>query len=309
MNLAERKEYLTIPMANSLRVSPWSFVLPLGKDSEKLVPVDLRHTGAGRSKRARSSKECQDPNLWIFCRAVHNFKIIRDVWVALDDALVLVSVLKRCIADKRHVPVGRIQVTVVDSVMDDMEFIFLIEELPVFYYVSPHLSDRKKRGRRPPYIIWGIALQSMIRTTIPDPQVLLAIYLDDVSFASSQPGLLLRCMAVIEAFMSNWKVQLNVDKTVCILSTKARGVWPSVFTDVDPVLSARLLGVEVGPVLNGHIMLDRIKNAIVCLLRVRLLPCPLHLKRRLVASFVCPLLYGVCFSVVPIDRWNYLGDL
>eukprot|EP00971_Amphidinium_carterae_P107009 2119479-Amphidinium_carterae.1 len=47
MNKSEKEQYLDIPQGNCIFVSPWSNTVTLGGFADELVPVDLRHTGAG----------------------------------------------------------------------------------------------------------------------------------------------------------------------------------------------------------------------------------------------------------------------
>eukprot|EP00971_Amphidinium_carterae_P281913 5596247-Amphidinium_carterae.2 len=140
-------------------------------------------------------------------------------------------------------------------------------------------------------VVWAMALRGVVRAAVPSLQVSLTVYLDDVSIASSDHALLLRCFAAAQCFMDSWKVCLNVDKTQLLLSTCARVEWPEVFAGVEVLGSAKLLGVEIEPVLSGGVLRDRLEQCLVRLERIRLLPFPLNLKRRLVASFACPLLY------------------
>eukprot|EP00971_Amphidinium_carterae_P262531 5207550-Amphidinium_carterae.2 len=158
-------------------------------------------------------------------------------------------------------------------------------------------------------VIWAIALRNMVRRVVPSDEVTLAIYLDDISFSSASPALLLRCFAAAQCFLDLWKVLLNVNKTVLLLSARAKENWPTVFGDICPTDSSKLLGVEIGPVLTGSVLVERLEQCLVRLDRIRLPPCPLHLKRKLVASYVCPLLYGVSYSVVPSDLWQKVGDV
>eukprot|EP00971_Amphidinium_carterae_P134612 2667964-Amphidinium_carterae.1 len=58
-------------------------------------------------------------------------------------------------------------------------------------------------------VIWGIAMHGVIRCALPQPELTLAIYLDDVTFMSADPSLLLRALAASEAFMLSWNIQLN----------------------------------------------------------------------------------------------------
>eukprot|EP00971_Amphidinium_carterae_P144423 2862191-Amphidinium_carterae.1 len=115
-------------------------------------------------------------------------------------------------------------------------------------------------------------------------------------------------LAASEAFMLSWNIQLNVSKTTLVLSRAAREQWPPEFCGVPHLASVRLLGVEVGPSPTGFLMNDRMGVALDRLTRIRMLPLPLFLVRRLVAAFVSPVLYGVSFSVVPSARWNKLKD-
>eukprot|EP00971_Amphidinium_carterae_P021755 429164-Amphidinium_carterae.1 len=108
--------------------------------------------------------------------------------------------------------------------------------------------------------------------------------------------------------MLSWNIQLNVSKTTLVLSKAARENWPPEFAGVPHLTSVRLLGVEVGPAPTGFLMNDRMSVALDRLTRIRMLPLPLFLVRRMVASFVSPVLYGASFSVVPSVRWNKLKD-
>eukprot|EP00971_Amphidinium_carterae_P312819 6217040-Amphidinium_carterae.2 len=59
----------------------------------------------------------------------------------------------------------------------------------------------------------------------------------------------------------------------------------------------------------GEIMMERIEEADSRLERIMCLPgAPLSIKRKLVGSFVCPVLYGSCFSRVPSRAWSSLCD-
>eukprot|EP00971_Amphidinium_carterae_P301646 5992932-Amphidinium_carterae.1 len=142
-------------------------------------------------------------------------------------------------------------------------------------------------------------MHGVIRCALPQPELTLAIYLDDVTFLSADPSLLLRALAASEAFMLSWNIQLNVSKTTLVLSKAARENWPPEFCGVPHLTSVRLLCVEVGPSPTGFLMNDRMSVALDRLTRIRMLPLPLFLVRRMVASFVSPVLYGVSFSVVP----------
>eukprot|EP00971_Amphidinium_carterae_P028693 564889-Amphidinium_carterae.1 len=126
-----------------------------------------------------------------------------------------------------------------------------------------------------------MALHGMVRAAVPSSNVTLAVYLDDVSLISSDHALLLRSFAAVHSFMEAWKVCLNVEKTQLLLSTAARRDWLEVFAGSEVLGSAKLLGVEVGPHLCGKVIQARLTQCLIRLERIRLLPCPLHLKRRL----------------------------
>eukprot|EP00971_Amphidinium_carterae_P095877 1897372-Amphidinium_carterae.4 len=56
-------------------------------------------------------------------------------------------------------------------------------------------------------------------------------------------------------------------------------------------------------------MLERIDEADSRLDRIMCLPvAPLSIKWKLIGSFVCPVLYGSCFSRVPACAWAALCD-
>eukprot|EP00971_Amphidinium_carterae_P133008 2633684-Amphidinium_carterae.1 len=54
MNKHDKADY-EIPLATCLRVSPWSYVLSLGADSDELVPTDTRHLGGALVSSSSSS--------------------------------------------------------------------------------------------------------------------------------------------------------------------------------------------------------------------------------------------------------------
>eukprot|EP00971_Amphidinium_carterae_P157283 3118048-Amphidinium_carterae.1 len=56
MNKHDKVDY-EIPLATCLRVSPWSYVLSFGADSDELIPTDTRHHG-GSSPSSSSSSCC-----------------------------------------------------------------------------------------------------------------------------------------------------------------------------------------------------------------------------------------------------------
>eukprot|EP00971_Amphidinium_carterae_P195368 3876901-Amphidinium_carterae.1 len=56
MNKHDKVDY-EIPLATCLRVSPWSYVLSFGADSDELIPADTRHIG-GSSLSSSSSSCC-----------------------------------------------------------------------------------------------------------------------------------------------------------------------------------------------------------------------------------------------------------
>eukprot|EP00971_Amphidinium_carterae_P252973 5022328-Amphidinium_carterae.2 len=140
-------------------------------------------------------------------------------------------------------------------------------------------------------VIWSIALHGVIRSVLPQKELTLAMYLDDVTFLSADPSLLLKALFVSESFMSSWHIQLNVSKTTLVLSQAAREQWPKEFCNVPHLASVRLLGVEMGPSPTGFLMQTRIDTALSRLTRIRMLPLPLVLVRRLVTSFVSPVLH------------------
>eukprot|EP00971_Amphidinium_carterae_P203974 4047728-Amphidinium_carterae.1 len=107
-------------------------------------------------------------------------------------------------------------------------------------------------------------MHGVIRSVLPQKELTLAIYLDDVTFLSSEPSLFLKALAVSE-FPSSWCLAIDV----------ARQQWPPEFCNVPHLHSVRLLGVEVGPGPSGSLMPDRIDTALERLTRIRPLPLPL----------------------------------
>eukprot|EP00971_Amphidinium_carterae_P085620 1694396-Amphidinium_carterae.1 len=107
-------------------------------------------------------------------------------------------------------------------------------------------------------------------------------------------------------FMQNWHVQLNISKCTIAMSVQAQRLW-NCDLQMSLANNLRLLGVEIGHTHSGEIMLERIQEADSRLDRIMCLPgAPLSIKRKLVASFVCPVLYGSCFSRVPASAWGAL---
>eukprot|EP00971_Amphidinium_carterae_P262479 5206559-Amphidinium_carterae.1 len=88
--------------------------------------------------------------------------------------------------------------------------------------------------------------------------------------------------------MDNWHVQLNISKCTIAMSAQAQRLWQC---DLQMSIADtfKLLGVEIGHSHTGEIMLERIREADSRLDRIMCLPgAPLSIKRKLVASFVCP---------------------
>eukprot|EP00971_Amphidinium_carterae_P023366 461013-Amphidinium_carterae.1 len=54
MNKHDKADY-EVPLATCLRVSPWSYVLSLGADSDELIPTDTRHIGGSFMSSSPSS--------------------------------------------------------------------------------------------------------------------------------------------------------------------------------------------------------------------------------------------------------------
>eukprot|EP00971_Amphidinium_carterae_P204448 4057157-Amphidinium_carterae.2 len=139
-----------------------------------------------------------------------------------------------------------------------------------------------------------------------DGNVQVAVYMDDISIMATCSSDLQLASGAAALFMKNWHVQLNISKCTMAMSVQAQRLWAC---DLEMSLANtfRLLGVDIGHSHSGEIMLERINEADSRLDRIMcLLGAPLSIKRKLVASFVCPVLYGSCFSRVPARAWGAL---
>eukprot|EP00971_Amphidinium_carterae_P180285 3575862-Amphidinium_carterae.1 len=154
-------------------------------------------------------------------------------------------------------------------------------------------------------ILWGWALQQCAQAA--DSGVDVLIYLDDISLSSPHATSVAKCSALVATYLWSWNVQLNASKSSVAFEGQVEEV-PAAMDEFKKVSSFRLLGVNSGPSPCNTLLKERVAEANARLDRIAILSPPMNMVRRLIASFVVPVLYGSSFCNVDFPEWKCLVD-